>query len=92
MDVQRLRMFPTYVIYEIWSLVWGGARESRPVVLSVSEFYQKYKNNKNCHLISTPTNAHTYIFYIKTFKIATTCFDPKIIIRQPHYSLLKSHY
>jgi len=30
------------------------------------------------------------IFYIKTFKIAPTCFDPKIIFRELHYSLLKS--
>jgi len=24
------------------------------------------------------------IFYIKTFKIAPTCFDPKIIFREQH--------
>jgi len=30
--------------------------------------------------------------YVKTFKIAATCFDPKIIIRELHCSLLKSHY
>ena len=41
--------------------------------------------------IST-TNAHTYNFYIKTFKIAPTCFDPKIIFRELHCSLLKSHF
>jgi len=35
---------------------------------------------------------HTYkIFYIKTFKIAPTYFDPKIIFRELHCSLLKSH-
>jgi len=28
------------------------------------------------------------IFYIKTFKIAPTCFDPKIIFRELHCSLL----
>jgi len=32
------------------------------------------------------------IFYIKTFKIASTCFDPKIIFRELHCSLLKSHF
>jgi len=30
------------------------------------------------------------MFYIKTFKIAPTCFDPKIIFRELHCSLLKS--
>ena len=45
------------------------------------------------HLISTPTNAHTYFFfYIKTFKIAPTCFDPKIIFRELHCSLLKPRF
>jgi len=44
------------------------------------------------HLISTPTNAHTKHLYIKTFKIAPTCFDPKIIFREVHCSLLKSHF
>jgi len=33
-----------------------------------------------------------YFFYIKTFKIAPTCFDPKIIFRELHRSLLKSHF
>jgi hypothetical protein len=33
--------------------------------------------------MSTPTNAHnTEFFYVKTFKIAPTCFDPKIIFRE----------
>ena len=31
-------------------------------------------------------------FYIKTFKIAPTCFDSKIILRELHCSLLKSHF
>jgi len=44
------------------------------------------------HLINTPTNAHTYNFYIKTFKISPTCFDPKIIFRELRCSLLKSHF
>jgi len=30
-------------------------------------------------------------FYIKTFKIAPTCFDPKIIFRELHCSSLNSH-
>ena len=30
--------------------------------------------------------------YIKTLKIAPTCFDPKIIFRELHCSLLKSHF
>jgi len=35
---------------------------------------------------------HTHkIVYIKTFKIAPTCFDPEII-RELRCSLLKSHY
>jgi len=40
------------------------------------------------------TNQCTYItfFYIKTFKIAPTCFDPKLIFRELHCSLLKSHF
>ena len=38
---------------------------------------------KFSHLIST----HKF-FYIKTFKIAPTFFDPKIIFRELHYSLL----
>jgi len=32
------------------------------------------------------------IFNIKTFKIAATCFDPKIIFRELHCYLLKSHF
>ena len=32
------------------------------------------------------------IVYIKTFKIATTCFDHAIIIRELRCSLLKLHY
>jgi len=40
------------------------------------------KHCSYCHLISTPTNSHTYNFYIKTFKIAPKCFDPKIIFRK----------
>jgi len=68
-------------------------------------FYQKVTESQNVptvmtifvvapciswsHLISTPTNAYTYFFYIKTFKIAPTCFDPKIIFRELHCSLLK---
>jgi len=36
---------------------------------------------------------HTHkIVYIGTFKIAPTCFDPKIIFREVHCSLLKSHF
>jgi len=36
---------------------------------------------------------HIYkIFYIKTFKIAPKYFDPKIIFRELHFSLLKSHF
>jgi len=36
---------------------------------------------------------HIYnVFYIKTFKIAPTCFDPKIIFRELRCSLLKSHF
>ena len=30
-------------------------------------------------------------FYVKIFKIAPTCFDPKIIFRELHCSLLKSY-
>ena len=32
------------------------------------------------------------IFYIKTFKIAPKYFDPKIIFRELHCSLLKPHF
>ena len=31
-------------------------------------------------------------FYIKIFRIAPTCFDPKIIFRELHCSLLKFIY
>jgi len=34
---------------------------------------------------------HNFV-YIKTFKIAPTCFDPKIIFRELHCSLPKSHF
>jgi len=48
--------------------------------------------NDTLHLISTPTNVHIYIFFFtKTFKIAPTCFDAKIIFRELHYSLVKSN-
>jgi len=33
---------------------------------------------------------HYIKFHIKTLKIAPTCFDPKIILRELHCSLLKS--
>ena len=37
------------------------------------------------------TNKCTYIkFHIKTLKIAPTCFDPKVILRELRCSLLKS--
>jgi len=51
-----------------------------------------------------PTDAQIYIqsahqlmhihkiVYIKTFKIAPTCFDPKIIFRELHCSSQKSHF
>jgi len=43
-------------------------------------------NNFNYH-----TNRYTYIqFHIKTLKIAPTCFDPKIILRELRCFLLKS--
>jgi len=32
---------------------------------------------------------HYIKFHIKTLKIAPTCFDPKIILRELHCSLLK---
>ena len=36
---------------------------------------------------------HIYkIVYIKPFKIAPTCFDPKIIFRELRFSLLKLHF
>jgi len=36
---------------------------------------------------------HIYkIVYIKTFEIAPTCFDSKIIFRELHCSSLKSHF
>ena len=47
------------------------------------------------HLISTPTDELMHIHnisYVKTFKIAPTCFDPKIIFRELHCFLLKSHF
>ena len=41
--------------------------------------------------ITLSTNKCTYIkFHIKTLKIAPTCFDPKIILRELRCSLLKS--
>jgi len=43
------------------------------------------------YLISTPTNAYIHILYIKTFKIAPTCFGPKIIFRELRCSLLKAY-
>ena len=50
----------------------------------------------NVHFVE-PFNYHTnnctYIkVHIKTLKIAPTCFDPKIIFRELHCSLLKSHF
>jgi len=33
---------------------------------------------------------HYIKFHIKTLQIAPTCFDPKIILRELRYSLLKS--
>ena len=43
--------------------------------------------------VNQHTNKCTYIkFHIKTLKIAPTCFDPKIVFRKLHFSLLKSHF
>ena len=47
---------------------------------------------KHRHLISTqPMHTHKTV-YIKTFKIAPTCFDHVIVIRELRCSLLKLHY
>ena len=44
-------------------------------------------------LFNHHTNKCTYIkFHFKTLKIAPTCFDRKIIFRELHCSLLKSHF
>ena len=42
-------------------------------------------------LVHQPMHTHK-IVYIKTFKIAPTCFDHAIIIRELRCSLLKLHY
>jgi len=58
-------------------------------VMRNSESYCDTLNPDFSHLSRTPTNARTYIFfYITTFKIAPTCFDPKIIFRELNCSLL----
>jgi len=40
------------------------------------------------HLISTPTNAHIYKFYTKTFKTGPTCFDPILYYIILYYIIL----
>ena len=73
----------------------------RHPTLGLSHYYcDKY--NVNCLYrctvqfvvsLNQHTNWCTYMkFHIKTLKIATTCFGPKIIFRELHCSLLKSHF
>ena len=45
------------------------------------EHANKYNKKKQMHYVK---------FHIKTLKIAPTCFDPKIILRELRCSLLKS--
>jgi len=53
---------------------------------------RNFPTDKIFYLITTQTNVIHKSFYIKTFKIAPTCFVPKIIFRELHCSLLKSHF
>ena len=62
-------------------------QQEHPPALQV--FHRPKTNKWPIHIISTLTNVHIQNFYIKTFKIAPTCFDPKIIFRELHCSLLK---
>ena len=48
-------------------------------------------SNSDTWLVHQPMHTHK-IVYIKTFKIAPTCFDHAIIIRELRCSLLKLHY
>jgi len=52
----------------------------------------KYHSCCTVHFVESIINQQcTHIkFHIKTFKIAPTCFDPKIILRELRCSLLKS--
>ena len=43
------------------------------------------------HTVSAGEQPQTYA-YKQTFKIAPTCFDPKIIFKRLHCSLLKLHF
>ena len=62
-------------------------QQEHPPALQV--FHRPKTNKWPIHIISTLTNVHIQNFYIKTFKIAPTCVDPKIIFRELHCSLLK---
>ena len=48
--------------------------------------------HRSFHIIALIINQqmHYIKFHIKTLKIAPTCFDPKIILRELRCSLLKS--
>jgi len=60
------------------------------MLLVIAELKRHFDKRKFL-LLSLSTNKCTYIkFHIKTLKIAPTCFDPKIILRDLRCSLLKS--
>ena len=59
--------------------------------------HKKIKFSRISQLVTNNYLAHQLmhihkIVYIKTFKIAPTCFNPKIIFRELHCSSLKSHF
>jgi len=58
---------------------------------SYYEHYKEFAMNNIICITLIITNKCTYIiFHIKTLKIAPTCLDPKIILRELRCSLLKS--
>ena len=60
-------------------------------IIKVYNQSSKDLKKKKFTSLQLSTNKCTYIkFHIKTLKIAPTCFDPKIILRELRCSLLKS--
>ena len=80
-----------FSVYFLWVLLTVHLS----VILVIKQFDAQnlYPHCRTVHFVesrSSLINKCTYIkFHIKTLKIAATCFDPKIILRELRCSLLK---
>jgi len=67
-------------------------QDTRYIYLYVSLISSYKMVYSECLYVWRASVINMQIVYIKTFKIASKCFDPKIIFRELHCSLLKSYF